>query len=209
VLAAAAQGSTTVPLDAVWIGAGAAIFGALVAAVAAHLRLRSQLAAERERLNDQLAAEQSRLSAQLEHEAALDAARARRERENELRTVLAQAAVRLTETISVLDDLRIRMSELQAHDVEPLDKELEQLWKNQALIAVSLGGDADEVKHYSNAVAAVTDARNRFHAFMREGADQSEFDAIRQAIKTAFECEQAFTNASARRIGPGASAIPS
>jgi hypothetical protein len=83
-----------VPLDAVWIAAGAVVLGAIIAAVVAiwglyatlkaeRERLDDQLKAERERLDEQLGAERARLSRQLEHDRGLtDLA--------ELRTLLDQ-----------------------------------------------------------------------------------------------------------------------
>jgi hypothetical protein len=67
-VAQASNGSDSVPLEAVAITAGAVIVGAIIAAIAAHLRLQATLKAERERLDDQLEAERARLHRQLEHD---------------------------------------------------------------------------------------------------------------------------------------------
>jgi uncharacterized membrane-anchored protein YhcB (DUF1043 family) len=67
-VAQASNGSDSVPLEAVAITAGAVVVGAIIAAVAAHLRLQATLKAERVRLDDQLEAERARLDQQLEHD---------------------------------------------------------------------------------------------------------------------------------------------
>jgi hypothetical protein len=64
-VAQASNASNSVPLEAVAITAGAVVVGAMIAAVAAHLRLQATLKAERERLDDQLKAERARLDDQL------------------------------------------------------------------------------------------------------------------------------------------------
>jgi flagellar motility protein MotE (MotC chaperone) len=69
-VAQASNGSDSVPLEAVAITAGAVIVGAIIAAIAAQLRLQATLKAERERLDDQLEAERARLHRQLEAERA-------------------------------------------------------------------------------------------------------------------------------------------
>jgi hypothetical protein len=67
-VAQGSNASNSVPLEAVAITAGAVVIGAIIAAVAAHMRLRGTLKAERERLDDQLTAERERLDHQLEAE---------------------------------------------------------------------------------------------------------------------------------------------
>ena len=71
----AQETSNAVSLDAVWIGAGAVLVSAVIAAAvalvglkAAGKRLNDQLAAERTRLDDTLEAERKRLNRQLEHD---------------------------------------------------------------------------------------------------------------------------------------------
>jgi hypothetical protein len=65
---AAANASSSVSPEAVAITAGAVVVAAVIAAFAAHKRLRMTLDAERERLDDRLAAEGERLEKQLQHD---------------------------------------------------------------------------------------------------------------------------------------------
>jgi hypothetical protein len=80
------------------------------------------------------------------------ALQSRRDREDELRNVLEQAGIRLTEAMFAVNKARARPSEFQESDLRLLTQHLEQLWKNDDRLPVRLGSRASEVQHYRRAI---------------------------------------------------------
>lgn len=188
-LAAAKDATTTVPLETVAITAGAVVLAALIAAIAAHLRLKRQLAAEQTRLDAQLNAERERLQLQL-HDGRVD----------ELRAVFENAALAFLQAAT---DLRLVLH----GDQRPLDfaAHLTQLQANQARVAVRLGTGSDITSVYSAAAQKWAEAVHAA-ASPPPGEDAAGVEARKERIAAAFneahDLSRRFNDMAAQVIGP-------
>lgn len=127
----------------------------------------------------------------------------RRNREDELRLVMEHAAVKLTETIALLDHIRSNLGTLRSDDLEPLQESLNQLWLNEDRMAVRLGRNASEVKHYRESLSHVGTAHTLLHSGLGNGFAEPDFRELLGERMAAFEDQGAFFDAASARVGPG------
>lgn len=128
----------------------------------------------------------------------------RRDREDELRVVMDNAAIQLTEAIALLDQIRSRLSALSPGDLTPLQNTLTQLWLNEDRMAVRLGRDATEVRHYRQSISHIATA----HTLLNEGLEYGPGDGVSTKLvkerSAAYAAQGEFFNAASGRVGPGA-----
>jgi hypothetical protein len=125
-------------------------------------------------------------------------------REDELRSVLENAGVKLTEALFALDGVRSKMPALDRSELAPFSSDREQLWKNDDRLAVRLGSSAPEVDHYRRAIEELSKAATILEEVADgQGFDTEGFKQLKVARQAALEAQYAFYDASSRRIGPG------
>lgn len=127
----------------------------------------------------------------------------RRDREDELRAVLENAGVQLTETFTVVRPLFLRMSELGDGRIEPARRAMEQLWKNDDRLSVRLGSGAPEVQKYREAIEAVAKVMDTFEEGLVAGFNSTRIEQAQEAFRRANEIQPAFYDVASQRIGPG------
>jgi hypothetical protein len=204
----AAPQVTSLPLETVAITAGAVVLAAVVAAVAAHHRQKSQIAADKARQETDLEAEQRRLEAQLgaEHERLVEQLRhdygvadqqERRRREERVRQVCADADRALAECVRELD-----RAEADLGPSENFDELLNALEEHERRLAAWVGQSSLEV---GQIVIARTELR-RANDVLREargGGVKKEpwHGRIREARSRARSAQRQFLDLVSKRVG--------
>jgi hypothetical protein len=132
-------------------------------------------------------------------------AETRRDRENELRDVFENAAIKLTEAIRALDDARDQIADIDYARLATLAAELAQLWVNEDRIAVRLGSEASETRLYRQASEHVGEAVTLLSDVAAgEAIDAERLRALGDARRKAMETQRTFFDATSKRIAPPA-----
>jgi hypothetical protein len=121
----------------------------------------------------------------------------RRDRENELRGVADDAAMKLSNAIYHVDRGRE-----QPHDLGPLHEAFGQIWNCEDRLAIRLGDDTDEVSAYASAVQHVGVALGLLAASGGRGLNDQEAAAFESARETAQQAQRRFRQATSRRLSP-------
>ena len=138
----------------------------------------------------------------------------RHAREDELRAVLENAGVKLTEAAATVGKTSQDLRALDEGEVALLGAEIEQLWKNDDRVRVRLGGNSPEARHYRRAITeGISAAHTVFLKAVTSGIDddpgfEAGFEALRKAQEIALNEQEAFYQAASHRIGPGARVLP-
>jgi hypothetical protein len=206
-VAQASNGSDSVPLEAVWITAGAVVLGAIIAAVAAHLRLQATLKAERVRLDDQLEAERARLDQQLEHDRELtDLAELRTLLEGVIADVLA-ASDAYSDLAHVYEKELATPVDRQAEEERRLERTKWVRPAGEAALRVSLDQLRVETRLPSDhaVVDALRDMRNAFRVWPDAGSfiTTEMVEAHRASVRELVEAQSGLIH----RL-PGDSRLP-
>jgi hypothetical protein len=129
----------------------------------------------------------------------------RRDREDELRNVLEQAGIRLTEALFDLDKARLKVRNFDESELRSLKVHFEQLWKNDDRLSVRLGSHAPEVEHYRRAIVEGFSAAYTVLSFAvgEPSVDSTDLTGLGEARDTLFHSQREFFDAASRRIGPG------
>jgi hypothetical protein len=127
----------------------------------------------------------------------------RRDREDELRSVMEAAGVTLTECMYAYGRLRADLPELTHAALEPYDAEMEQLWKNDDRLSVRLGSNAEEVHLYRAAIEEMGKARTTLREGLEDGFAKEVIDRMDDHHVQALDLQSRFYDAASGRIGPG------
>lgn len=122
-------------------------------------------------------------------------------REDELRSILSAAAIRLGESLAVFEEAE-SPEPLNAEQLKALRTEIVQLRQNQNVAAVRLSGDAPEVQHYRQATDHLEDARAYQEDRSTNDESLMEVKDVEAPRKLASREYEAFLNASSERVGP-------
>jgi hypothetical protein len=124
----------------------------------------------------------------------------RRAREDELRSVLEHAGVKLTESVIAFGDWN-KVATLTQQEFTAMHADMGQLVKNFDRLAVRLGSGALEVRLYKQAYDdGIVKA---YEALSRKAAGQPPAPGqVRMALEAAGDAQEQFYDAASVRVGP-------